>query len=106
MQVSKYDLITKSGNVSSIKRCRSSVKRDIHVVGGRSSPIIWLSFQLAWFPVVELEYAERMTSCGMVSNVVAVLIKFQQYMSIDGLKVSARSFDNDFNYCKFFVVQK
>ena len=54
----------------------------------------------AHFPVVKLEYTDRMTHCGMVLNGVTNLIKYQ-LMSLHETEVLACSFDTDFNYGLF-----
>ena len=55
----------------------------------------------AHFPVVKLEYAERMTHCGMFPNGVANSIEFQLTL-LRGIEVLACSFDTDFNYGLFW----
>ena len=52
------------------------------------------------FPLVKLEYADRMTHCGVVPNGAANSIEFQ-FMSLRGIEVLPFSFDSDFNYGLF-----
>ena len=55
----------------------------------------------AHFPVVKLGYADQMTHCGMVPNEVADSIEFQ-FTSLRRIKVSACSFDTDFQLRSIF----